>query len=320
VRIDPQRLIRLGELIKQGSFKRAADNLNITQPALSQSIAQMEGELGVRLIDRTPHGVVPTVYGAALVDHAREIEWQLAEAAKKIAELTFGHRGMLAIGGTSGGAISLLTLAICRLLEVAPEFNTRIVEETWSRALLSQVDDRSLDIAICHQPDGAELEGKLALPLFQARRCLCVRANHPEAANLSLATLAKYPFACPVSEMGIQQHIKGIFDSLQIGFPAPPVIVGNSLSAAKEIVLRSNAFALFSDLSVLHESKSGLIKLAKIDEISTTYWYYMVFREDQVVTDPLHDFLSALADVCRELGIPLHPEVSRLRKGRPLRR
>lgn len=106
--IDPLRLIRLGELIKQGSFKRAADGLNITQPALSQSIAQMEGEIGVRLIDRTPHGVVPTVYGHALLEHARQIEWQLSEAAKKIAELKFGHQGTLAVGGTSGTAISML--------------------------------------------------------------------------------------------------------------------------------------------------------------------------------------------------------------------
>src|SRR3546814_9907779 len=74
MRIDPNRLLRLGELIRKGSFKKAADGLTITQPALSQSIAQMESEVGVRLIDRTPHGVVPTVFGAALLRHAMEIE------------------------------------------------------------------------------------------------------------------------------------------------------------------------------------------------------------------------------------------------------
>jgi DNA-binding transcriptional LysR family regulator len=118
--------------------------------------------------------------------------------------------------------------------------------------------------------------------------------------------------------MGIHQDIKRIFDALQIPFPKHPVTVSNSLSAAKEIVLNSNAFALFSDMSVLHENKSGLIKLAEIDGISTTYWYYMVFREEQVVSDLLGNVLSALGDVCRELGIELHPDVSRLRKGRPL--
>jgi DNA-binding transcriptional LysR family regulator len=318
VQIDPLRLIRLGELIKQGSFKRAADGLYITQPALSQSIAQMEGELGVRLIDRTPHGVVPTVYGAALLDHAREIGGQLSEAAKKITELKFGRQETLAIGGTSGGAISVVALAVCRLRKIVPGFNTRIVEEIWNSALLTQLDDRSLDIAICHQPDDPELEGKLAVPLFRARRFLCVRANHPEANNLTLASVAKYPFCCPSGEMAIQHDVKRIFDALHIPFPTHPVTVSNSLSAAKEIVLNSDAFALFSDLSVLHENKSGLIKLSEIDGIYTAYWYYMVFREEQVVSDLLEDVISALGDVCRELGIALHPDVSRLRKGRPL--
>src|SRR3546814_10873865 len=105
MRIDPNRLLRLGELIRKGSFKKAADGLTITQPALSQRIAQMESEVGVRLIDRTPHGVVPTVFGAALLRPALEIEWQLAEAAMQITELPLGQHGMLSIGGTSGGPI-----------------------------------------------------------------------------------------------------------------------------------------------------------------------------------------------------------------------
>src|SRR3546814_5716858 len=87
MRLDPNRLLRLGELIRKGSFKKAADCLTITQPALSHSIARMESEVGVRLIDRTPHGVVPTVFGSALLRHEMEIEWQLAEADKQLHQL-----------------------------------------------------------------------------------------------------------------------------------------------------------------------------------------------------------------------------------------
>jgi DNA-binding transcriptional LysR family regulator len=320
VRIDPQRLIRLGELIKQGSFRRAADKLSITQPALSQSIAQMEEEVGVRLIDRTPHGVLPTLYGQALLNHAVAIERQLFDAAQKITELSFGHRWVLAIGGTSGAAISILALAVCRLREIMPEIETRIIEETWSPALLAQLDDHSLDIVICYKPDDVELEGKLALPAFQARRLLCVRADHPVADNLTLANLANYPFVCPIREMGIHVEIKRIFNELKIDFPTPQVFVSNSLSATKEIVLNSDAFAILSDLSVLHESKSGSIRHAEIDELSTTFWFYMVVREEYVVTELFGDFISAFGKVCRELGIELHPGIERIRKGRRLLR
>jgi DNA-binding transcriptional LysR family regulator len=319
VRIDPNRLIRLGELIKHGSFKKAADSLSLTQPALSQSIAQLEGEVGVRLIDRTPHGIVPTIFGEALLHHAKEIEWQLSEAAKRIGELAHGRHGMLSIGGTSGGPISILSLAICRLRETMSEMDVRVVEETWSSALLAQIDDRSLDVAICHEPDGLEMANKVALPIFRARRYLCVRAHHPEADKLTLSALTKYPFACPGGDKGISHGIKQIFKDLQMEFPTHQVIISNSLSAAKEVVLNSDAFAIFSDLSVLHERKVGTIKLTEIDEIVTPYWFYMVVREDYVGSNMLIEFISSLRSVCQDLGIPLHPDVDRIKSGRALR-
>src|SRR3546814_7566949 len=99
---------------------------------------------------------------------------------------------MLSIGGTSGGPISILTLAVCKLQEMTSEIDVRVVEETWSSALLAQLEDRSLDVAICHEPEESELIDKVALPIFQARRYLCVRAGHPEAAKLSLNVLAQY--------------------------------------------------------------------------------------------------------------------------------
>ncbi|MEZ5655051.1 MAG: LysR family transcriptional regulator [Sphingobium sp.] len=320
MRIDPNRLLRLGELIKKGSFKKAADGLLITQPALSQSIAQMESEVGVRLIDRTPHGVVPTVFGAALLQHATEIDWQLTEAVKQIRELTLGQMGMLSIGGTSGGPISILTLAVCKLRELVAEIDVRVVEETWSSALLTQLEDRSLDVAICHEPEASELVDKVALPIFQARRYLCVRADHPEAANLSLEALAKYPFVCPGGDKGISHAIRQIFSDLDIEFPSHQVIISNSLAAAKEVVLNSDGFAILSDLSFFHEKKSKSIISADIDQVVEPYWFYMVMRSDYVGSDILMKFITALNAVCHEWNVPLHSALDRIRPGRPLSR
>src|SRR3546814_16763340 len=103
---------------------------------------------------------------------------------------------MVAICGTSGGPISILTLAVCKLQEMTSEIDVRVVEETWSSALLAQLEDSSLDVAICHEPEESELIDKVALPIFQARRYLCVRAGHPAAAKQSYNVIANYPFDC----------------------------------------------------------------------------------------------------------------------------
>lgn len=279
----------------------------------------MEAEVGVRLIERTPHGIVPTIFGEALFQHAKEIEWQLSGAAKRIRELALGQRGTLSIGGTSGGPILILTLATCRMRGLMPEIDMRIVEETWSRALLAQIDDRSLDVAICHQPEEAEMANKVALPIFQGRRYLCVRKDHPEAANLSLGALVNYPFACPGGEMGISHDIRRIFNDLNMDFPSNQVIISNSLSASKEVVLNTDAFAIFTDLSVLRESEAGTILKKEIDDIVEPYWYYMIVREDHVGSDMLIGFLSSLRTICQEFNVALHPGLDRIKSGRALR-
>ena len=54
-----------------GSFSKAAGCLNLTQPALSRQVKDLEDELGVRLFDRTTRHVAPTIHGAELLDVAK---------------------------------------------------------------------------------------------------------------------------------------------------------------------------------------------------------------------------------------------------------
>jgi DNA-binding transcriptional LysR family regulator len=211
-------------------------------------------------------------------------------------------------------------MAICRLRQQNTEFETHLIEEAWDSLLLRRVDNRSLNAAICHQPDNANMDGKTALPLFQGRRFLCVRADHPEANNLTLKAMAKYPFSCPGGELGIGYEVKRFFSTLDIDFPPTQMIVSNSLAAAKEIVMNSDAFAIFTDLSVLRESQSGTIKLAEIHETATPYWYYLIVRDDHIVTELFADFMSVLGKMCRELGIKVHPDAGRIKTGKSLRR
>jgi len=312
MRIDPHRLLRLGELIRQGSFKRAADKLAVTQPALSQSIAQMEAEVGVRLIERTPHGVVPTVYGEALAQHAHTIELELKEAEARILELAFGQRRKLAIGGLSGGPVTLSTIAICKLREEIPELDTQLVEEHWSSALLTLVEDRVIDLAICHHLDDLPLENKKAIPFFRAQRVLCVRKGHPAERDLTLEALAGFPFACPNGDMGWLQEIDQIFSAAGLAFPRQQVLASNSIAVAKQIVLNSDAFALVSDTTVITEASMGLFTLAPIPSSPKDYWNYLIMREDHLPGRLMSAFIKGLADTCDDLGIPLHPDARKM--------
>ena len=69
--MDPRKLVYLASVIEQGSLKKAAEQLQVSQPALSTSMHRLETSLGVKLLQRGPTGMVPTPSGELLY-HTRD--------------------------------------------------------------------------------------------------------------------------------------------------------------------------------------------------------------------------------------------------------
>src|SRR5271169_2859252 len=85
---------------ESGSFTKAAERLYISQPALSQQVAQLESSLGVKLFDRLPRGVRLTPAGQILAGHAARIQALDQQAQRQIQELKGLARGRLTIGAS----------------------------------------------------------------------------------------------------------------------------------------------------------------------------------------------------------------------------
>ena len=98
--MELRQLRYFSEVVRQGSYRRAAARLNITQPALSKSIRALETELGVRLLERGMHGVSPTPFGSVLFDGAELISRDLNRTIEHIHRLNHGASGgTVRIGG-----------------------------------------------------------------------------------------------------------------------------------------------------------------------------------------------------------------------------
>src|SRR5262245_13917980 len=82
-RMKLQDLHVLMTVVEAGSMRKAAALLNTAQPAVSRAIAELEHAVGVRLLDRTSHGVEPTTYGRALLDGGAAMFDDLSQAVRK---------------------------------------------------------------------------------------------------------------------------------------------------------------------------------------------------------------------------------------------
>src|ERR1700704_3865331 len=119
-RLNPHDLHIFMAVVEQGNMARAADNLAISQPVVSRSIAGLEHALGVRLLDRTRGGVEPTIYGRALLTHGLAAFNELKQGVKAIEFLSDPTAGELRIGSTEPMAAGMLRAFVDRLSRKVP--------------------------------------------------------------------------------------------------------------------------------------------------------------------------------------------------------
>ena len=88
----------LSTVVQWGSMAKAASGLAMSQPAVSEAIASLEAALGVRLLDRTPRGVEPTLYASALLKRGLVVFDELRQGIKEIEFLADPTAGEVRIG------------------------------------------------------------------------------------------------------------------------------------------------------------------------------------------------------------------------------
>jgi DNA-binding transcriptional LysR family regulator len=104
-------------VVQAGSMAKAANQLGLTQPAVSDIVAGLEHMFAVRLFDRNPRGVEPTIYGHALLKRGRAAFDELRQGIKDIDFLSDPKAGELRIGcpaSVLGGTLSLAVESFCR--------------------------------------------------------------------------------------------------------------------------------------------------------------------------------------------------------------
>ena len=174
--LDLRRLALLREVVRHGSFSRAAQALYLTQPAVSRQVAKLEREAGVRLLDRTPSGLRLTDAGQVALERADAIAGQLAAAEAELEAITSLSAGRLRLSAFPTVAATLVLDALRHFRKRHPGVELSFVE-AGTRAGLQRLRAGEVDLALAFrergQPaptswDGLHAEHLLVDPLYVA--------------------------------------------------------------------------------------------------------------------------------------------------------
>lgn len=197
-RLKTRQLLLLIALDDHRNIHRAAEELHMTQPAASKQIKDLEEMLDVRLFERLPRGMEPTMFGETMIRHARMALTSLALAHDDIVALKAGLAGQVEVGVIMTPAMSLLPRAIARVKEQAPMLRIGVHMEA-SNVLVDQLQRGTLDFMIGRIMEKENSAGLIYEELTEEPACAVVRTGHPLLMHkkLTLNELHDKPWILP---------------------------------------------------------------------------------------------------------------------------
>jgi DNA-binding transcriptional LysR family regulator len=144
-----QGLRALVAIVDHGSFSEAALELGVSQSTVSHAIAELEEELGVRLLERGRFGAVPTPVGERVAAHARDVEAALAAIGQEASSHREELRGELRVSAIRSLAVHVLAPVMRSLRDTHPDLKVTVREvASWAREPLSHLRSARVDVAL----------------------------------------------------------------------------------------------------------------------------------------------------------------------------
>jgi len=197
--LDVRRLRVLHAVSAYGSVTAAAAALGYSAPAVSQQLAALEREVGMRLTERAGRGVELTPAAHILVGHTDALLARLDAAEADLAALRDQIAGRVTLAAFPSAAASLVPAAWAALADSAPQVRLDLTEMEPEESLPAVLRGET-DVAVAHEYD---LLPRPLDPLFERRELLddpvvlAIPADYPADGPVPLATLAGQPFLAP---------------------------------------------------------------------------------------------------------------------------
>lgn len=233
-------LVTVGE---QANIFKAAQLLNIAQPAATKTIRDLESALDLPLFDRSSRGVTPTPYGEALIRHAKLILAQVKHAAEELASVKEGISGQVTVGTLLAASPTLLPRSLARLKQARPNISVRVIEGT-NAMLLPGLLVGELDLVVGRLPEIQDEEGVRAEVLYYEPVAVVARTGHPLAqrGDLALEDLVNEQWILPSPGTTLRREIDNAFH--KSGLPVPSnVIESVSILTNRTLLMETDMIA-----------------------------------------------------------------------------
>lgn len=175
------------------SFTKAAEELALSQPALSRSISRLEEEIGVPLFERKSRGAVLNRYGEIFLEHTNRALREISEAKQEINTMVDPFHGTISLAFIQPLGFSFVPDLIGEFQKKEPDVQFQLAQET-TPEILSRIESAEIDLGFC-TPQGPN-ENLSSFPVMTQELYLIVHKDHrlADLEEVDLCEVAQEPF------------------------------------------------------------------------------------------------------------------------------
>jgi DNA-binding transcriptional LysR family regulator len=251
---------------RSGSMAKAAIQLAVSQPSVSNAIADIERTLGVRLFDRLPQGVELTPYGHALIKSALVVFDDVRQGVQQIEFLADPTAGELRIGTTDPMIAGILPAVLSQLSGRYPRVVFQVMQVPAGTQQVRDLRERHFDLFFGRVIEVMNQDDLTVERLFEDPVFVAASARNPLARRrrMTLTEVTKEPWTLPGPNTTIGGYISDMFRAC--GLDTPPVtIVCNSIQMQRELLEKGRFLTLFPRSVLRFSARPMSIKVLPIE-------------------------------------------------------
>lgn len=289
-------------VLSEKSFTAAAKKLYVSQPSLSQTIKQVEANLGAPIFNRTADELQLTYAGERYVDAARKIMTIYNDLINEIEDLKGEVYGTLRLGVSMQRGMNLLPLILPKFIQRYPYVHIEL-HEHGSDVLERMVMDGEVDLALIttnskvNQVEYVLIENETIV--LMAANTTKIAREHMDGTPVSITDAADEAFISLKAGHSVRVIQDRLFEHYRI---SPKVILeSDSFETAKHIAARAGAVMITPYVYIEHVSSlRPLVKCFPVKDLSYERHFYMCYRKGQYVTCYMQYLLELVREMVEE--------------------
>lgn len=302
-RLKTRQLLLLIALDEHRNIHRASGALFMTQPAASKQLKDLEDMLEVRLFERLPHGMEPTIYGETMIRHARMALTNLSLAHDDIVALKSGLVGQVEVGVIMAPSMSLLPRAIAKIKQQAPLMRIGVTVEQ-SNILMRQLQLGTLDFMIGRILEKENAHNLVYEELVEEPACVVARIGHPLLANNSvgLADIASYPWILPPNGSILRHRFDIMF--LRAGLDTPTNVVDTtSLLLITSLLQQTDSLHVIPIEVAQYFTSLNALAILPIELPCKMDAFGIIVQKDRILSPSANLLLTEIRQQAREMYV-----------------